>query len=387
MFETTSSPEIYKKPKIYDEQLFEQFSKVGTFEAYEYLDGDKKYRNEQKSKFLTGEITNPTLDYPELDIEKINSFDHELTLLKSEICANEPNEVVRQVYRWKINEKIAEARMLKAAAIGDEKNLRRFNKYSEFIYGKPSTDVFSYTINSIGDDAIVGLDSENSEIKQAATELLKVLPIMEQSTIASLPDQKIVNFAQAQTEKELGDLIDIPTDITKFDSFQAKAAFDTAIEKIGAEGWTVVIEAENSKTAVSVSQEDMAVKIPAERTFTRKKVVSLIAHEIFTHVLRRENGERSKLKLLGLGLDRYEAGDDGVATMREQAITGKVDDFRGIDGMLAIGLAQGIDGQPRDFREVYNILEKYYYYNNMKSGKKESAESNNSYFQRHRLPD
>jgi hypothetical protein len=55
--------------------------------------------------------------------------------------------------------------------------------------------------------------------------------------------------------------------------------------------------------------------------------------------------------------------------MREQALISEVKDFRGIDGQLAVGLCLGIDGQPRDFRQVYDILEKYYLFRNLVSKK------------------
>lgn len=109
--------------------------------------------------------------------------------------------------------------------------------------------------------------------------------------------------------------------------------------------------------------------IPESRSLVKDKVTGLIVHEVGTHVARRINGERSRLKLLSIGLDRYEPGDEGVATMREQALSQKVDDFSGLDGHLAIGLALGLDGQPRDFRQVNEILGKYYLIRNLLSGK------------------
>ena len=358
--------ETNKNPENYDELIYSQFSEIGKFEAYEHFNGDKEYRAEQKRQFLTGEIDNPTLDYPNLDLEKVSRFETELVVLKKQILDSEQNEVVKQTYRWRINEKIAEARMLQSAAAGD---MRRFNHYSEFIYGKPSADVFAYTVNAIKQSATTGLNSENSEIAKAAAELITFLPKMEESSFTAIPSVETINLAQAQTEKELGGLINIPDGATKLDSTQIKAAFDSAIDKIGDGNWKVIIEANSSKTAVSVSQEDMKVKIPSERSVTKKKLAGLIVHEIGTHVARRVNGERSKLKLLSIGLDRYDSGEEGIATMREQAVNGKAEDFRGIDGMLAIGSALGVDGQPRDFREVFNILEKYHFYENLASGK------------------
>lgn len=367
----------------YDEHLYEPFLRAASLQAYEYLSGDSKYRNEQKRQFIAGEINNPELDYPDINIESIKNTEMELISMKKDIISNEQNEVVRQAYRWRLNEKIAEIRMLKSTAnINDPEmtetdllnNMRRFKKYSEFIYGKPSPDIFAYTSNSIYQDAQQFANSENPEIKQAATDLIQVLPEMYQPKITDLPNSETVEYAHQQTVKELGDLIEIPAEITKLDAQQIQEAFETAIDRAGGDGWKVEIDEKSSKTAVSVNQEEKQVNIPQSRMVTKSKLAGLIVHEIGTHVTRRTNGERSKLKLLGLGLDRYESGEEGIANMREQAIANKMNEFRGLDGQLAIGLALGLDGQPRDFRQVYDTLEKYYLFKNLIS-KKELPEA------------
>ncbi len=83
---------------------------------------------------------------------------------------------------------------------------------------------------------------------------------------------------------------------------------------------------------------------------------------------RRLNGERSKLQLLGLGLDRYEKGEEGIATMREGVLDNEMGDSVGMVSHLAISLAYGLDGVPRNFREVYEIMEKYLYLRALSSG-------------------
>ncbi len=364
MSELPDYNEQNSEKNVYDEAYYDDFSKVASFEAYEYLAGNKEYREEQKHKFLAGETENPVLDYPDIDLDKIDDFETSLVSQKNNLLKNEQNEVVKQAYRWRINEKIAEARMLKAAATG---NMHRFKRYCEFIYGNPSREIFAYTICSITENAQKCVDSDNQSLGQAAKELIDALPELQKPAITELPDEPTIGVARHETMDELGDLINIPPELKQLNAKQIQDVFSEAIQKVGDENWKVVIDEKTSKTAISVSQEKMRVNIPAERSVTRNKLAGLVLHEIGTHVARRVNGERSKLKLLGLGLDRYD--DEGVATMREQAIAGKVDDFRGIDGFLAIGLATGADGQPRDFRQVYDILEKYYLFNNIKSGK------------------
>src|SRR3989344_842168 len=160
-------------PVPLDEVLYERFKELGAMKGYEYLDGDKNAREAQKRLFLSGEVQNPQLDYPKIDTQLLESREKGLLALKTDVLSGETNETVKQVYRWKINEKIAEIRMLQAAA---ERDMRRFKKYSEFVYGTPSKDVFGYTINSIRSVAILATGNEDLSIQAAAAELLDMLP-------------------------------------------------------------------------------------------------------------------------------------------------------------------------------------------------------------------
>jgi hypothetical protein len=73
----------------------------------------------------------------------ISKKEDDLLHLKEDIEKMEPNEVIRKVYQWKINEKIAELHMLRAAFNNDD---RRFSRYSRFIYRSPEADVDMYTM-------------------------------------------------------------------------------------------------------------------------------------------------------------------------------------------------------------------------------------------------
>ncbi len=359
-----------EKPAL-DEHLYAAFMEAGSLQSYEYLDGDKEFRDNQKRKFMAGEIQNPSLDYPKINISELEDAESVLVSLKANVISTEKNELVRQVYRWRLNEKIAEIRLLKAVG---SKDMHRFERYSEYIYGKPSKDIFAYSIGTIRSKAEQFVDSDNVILRDTAKNLLELMPMMDQPKITKLPTQETVEYAHRQTLSELGSLTEIPSESASLDAPMIQEAFELALKKIGDPEWSVVINEGSSRTGISTNQEQKTIEIPDSRTVTRKKLAALILHEIGTHAARRINGERSHLKLLGIGLDRYEVGEEGIATMREQALVNKVDDFRGIDGQLAIGLCLGLDGQPRDFRQVYEILEKYYLFKNLIS-KKELPES------------
>jgi len=358
---------------ILDEHIYDEVKEAASFEAYEYLSGAPSAREEQKKLFITGENTNPTLDYPDLDLDQILLRENNLLSLKQNLLDKENNELIKRVYRWKLNEKIAEARLLKAAAYGD---MRRFQRYSAFVYGKPSKEIFNYSVNILKSAAKDALSTENQSLAVAAQNLLSNLPSVPEVTAYELPSEETMGQAHAQTVNELGDLIDLGTSSGKLDSEQIHTAFSNALEKLDAEGWEVVIDDKTSKSAISVNQEKQRVQIPAERTASSAKVEALIVHELGTHVSRRINGERSRLKLLGIGLDRYERGEEGIATMREQALKNKVEEFSGLESHLAICLAMGLDGQPRDFRQVFQIMRSYYLFSNLQKGKSpEDAEA------------
>lgn len=362
--------------KAYDAHLYDDFAEVGSFQSYDYLNGNPDYREDQKSKFLSGEIENPVLDYPDLDSDWLSETEVKLVQQKQNIIENEQDNFIKQVYRWRLNEKIAEIRMLRAVSTGE---MSRFRRYSEFVYGEPSKEIFAYTINNIRQKALESVGSENEDLKAAAEELLEALPDLEDVSGLTTPSAHTIEQATRQTTQELGSLIDVIDDKEKLDANQIKEAFESALKTLGVTDWEVVIDSETSRTAISVNQETKTVNIPEGRQATAKKVATLILHEIGTHVARRVNGEKSRLMLLGLGLDRYERGEEGIATMREQAYAKKVDDFSGLDGYLAISLAIGVDGKPRDFRQVYEVLDKYYTFKNLQSGKtKAEAEANQS---------
>lgn len=356
---TENTNEIDYELEPFDKDLYEELSDNASFQAYEYLNGNKVFRNEQKRQFLAGEIQNPQLDYPDININKINQVEETLISMKTDLLKDEQNEVVKQAYRWKLNEKIAEIRMMKSVATGD---MDRFKRYSEFIYGKPSTEIFNYTIDSIKTNAEKSADSDSDDIREAAINLLNVLPKVDSELIVKLPSEETVKYAHDQTIKEMGNLINIPNEVKKADANQIKASFEYALLQMDGQDWPVNI-LENI-TAIGVNQENKSVNVPSNRNLSRNKLAETIIHES-VHIKNRILGERSRLRLLSIGLDRYEKGEEGVATMREQALSGKASEFKGLDGHLAIGLSLGLDGQPRDFKQVYDILEKYYLLKNL----------------------
>lgn len=119
-----------------DNEWFEDFIKNGKIEPPLLLSGEKKYRAAQKEAFLAGEIENPSLDYPEFDLDDLAKREGNLRELKRQVrlSVDDTDEaafvesrearVVRQAYLWRINESIASIGLLRAAAEGEKRDFR-----------------------------------------------------------------------------------------------------------------------------------------------------------------------------------------------------------------------------------------------------------------------
>jgi hypothetical protein len=290
---------------------------------------------------LANEIENPSLDYPELENFDFDQREQGLLQLKKDILMQEQNSILKQIYQWRINEKIAEVRMLKAAHSGDDK---RFVRYSKFIYGQPEKEIYEYTISQVKeiiDKKIFDADTDiSAAAKRLNAELFEAL-LNNETTITrqnlDLPKERVSRNERIYSSEEIKD------------------AFDEYLKKFELEGWKIIVDKEGKFSSINVSQQKRTVNIPEARKLDHSSLLALIEHELGTHVARREKGERSKLKLLGLGLDRYLKGEEGTATYAEQKIRG-LENFAGFGLHLAASLALGLDGKKRDFRKVFEIL-------------------------------
>jgi hypothetical protein len=324
-----------------DEQWFGRYSTTA-FEDYEKFTGHKYTRIKEKRLFLSGFTDCPKLDYPELENFNFSEREKSLTSLYSDIVEKESNTTVRNLYLAKISETISAIHMLAATKSGDD---LAFQKQANLVYGDLSLDDVHYVIKSVRDKALKKVNNDDDEQSKAAERLLELFPENYEVTGVSKsilpktpPDKDIIKSAE-----------------------EAMVEFRASLRQLEIDDWEVLIDATKGSSTFSVSQEHKVILIPAtskiqKRRMSRRKLRGLIAHEVGTHVARRYHGERSKLRLLGLGLDRYINGDEGIATYSEQCITG-AREFAGIARYLSILVAQGGRfGVPKDFKQTFSVM-------------------------------
>lgn len=341
-----------------DEHLYEDFKKIGSFAVSKYISPDAQSTETQKKAFLEGQIDHPTFHYPELDPEDLNSREEALLEFKKHLPTEE-DQLLKKVYLWKVNEKIAEIRMIRCALTGEA---RRFQKYSEYLYGKPSPEAFHGHLDQLRQQITEAKKSDKPQLIAAAEALEAILPESPAHLERpQLPAAELIAKVQEQTRREVSRFIHLPEKKEKYAAADIIEIFKKAIAELKNQDWQI-IEEPTAKSSLSVDYETMTVRVPPTMEKNLQGVVKGIVHEIGTHALRFENGERSRLKLLGLGLDRYSVGEEGVAKVRENAYYGEMESYYPSDSHLAISLAYGLDGKKRNFREVFEFLKVYQYF-------------------------
>lgn len=341
-----------------DSEFLTHFQEALCFQAYDYLDGEKEYREDQKKKFLANEVRNPTLDYPKIDIEQCQN--REKLLEKALQKVSDLPQLPRMIYQDKILEKIQENDLIIAAKNNDDLTVL---EKSLSVYGSIDRELFEHFMHKTMTKAKALLKSNSDAEKKAGENYLKLLSHMPTvSSTIELPEAHVVlwfkEYVLQQMEPLLGTTQGMDHD-SMVNAETIATVFSTALNLLHADDWTINL-CTNSRTGISVSQERKTVDIPTTREVSVAKLRALVCHEIGTHVQRRICGTNSPLQLFGLGFAGYEEGEEGVTTAMEQALDGTVKDYKGFDGTFAIGLALGLDGFTRDFRDTFSILQAYY---------------------------
>lgn len=284
----------------------------------------------------------------------------QLNALKNDIEAVEGNSSVRDAYRERLQELIEQNTMKLAAAARDT---QLFDQVNERIYGTIDNEIFQAECNWIHDD-ITALHTADF------SQLTDMLPIF--NTVQSLmPD--LTTFA---TVKQLHEQHyyqqffpeGLPTAKT-INAAAGRKIAQAMIEAIGSD--FKLVDSNNGLWAVMDSRK--VVTAPLEYSLDNRLFLALMCHEIGSHLLEITNARRQPLQLLQTGLDRYEAGNEGRAYLREQIFFDTPQDYINIGSWseqgtplpsfeyrvslhLIISLACGLGGERWDFKRCYQLL-------------------------------
>ena len=299
-------------------------------------------------------------------LEELNEFKDEYEKLKKRIQEEEKNPAVRLAYVWVINQKINEIKFTIASTEGNMESVRIYGKA---LYGEISKEEFIYTLAKIQNQIDQAKASDNPELKAKAEELENKLKndLQEKNTIKNPSKEtfeKTKTLISEQYHQYLKD-IDEESEYTKE---ELKTIFEGILIKLDFNNWTVEITDKTQNIKVIPAHKKIQIPDNKERTFKGFQVKKLILHEILSHAKRSENGNKSSLKLLELGLHEYANIEEGIAILHEQSQNENFTQYASNDNHLLIGLSKGLLGINFNFQELYEIMKTYYEFQALKKG-------------------
>ena len=314
---------------------------------YEYL----RYSNDRsvKDAFLSGDVREPNLYYTDIDPLAIEERSMDVRVLESVVEAYS-DELVRRAHLPKLREIREKYELLRAVQAGDDVAVL---DASIRLYGRPREDLFRYALRHL------------------RTRLVAVRSLYATHPVVGELIARLEQHASTDVDEVFPwDSIAFPAprryvSDTSLSATEIQRMFTAAFLRYGVDGWQAIVDAPGERTTFNTNHDLCTVFIPSDAdiamrkyALTPERVEALIAHEIGTHVTRRARGEHSPLSLLGVGLAEYLRGEEGIATYVEQQVDG-TRHFAGGLGYLCVGWAIGIDGTPRTFRGLYDVLYPY----------------------------
>ncbi len=316
----------------------------------------------ERELFLRGRINHPTFKYNIDNKRTLKLQDSYKKLLDNVVNDKHHHPVITQQYQQRIEERLLELSMVLLISEHYEKNSMdsdefslKFNKLSSLFFGKVEKIFFNDVLY---------------EIKIRLKKKLAKAPHLEKQ-VSCFIDKYCVNARQLATPRVFFSKSNLDKSVPNMQNVeQMKAYFEKKLEKLGIDNaWTVVIDGDYERKAVTVKYDTKRILIPNSEHYDTKphdyvtsstKIQKLVAHEIHSHVWQQYNGERSRFKLLGLGLHGSTFASEGIATFREQELIGDNNYFAGHTSYFTMGIALGLDREtPRHFSEVYDVLYEY----------------------------
>lgn len=307
-----------------DSKWFSDYLDIAGFSEINFLTPEKSNYNKEKEKFLSGKVNGPCFSY-NLDQVLLKNKKVALKNLQEKIGSEEDNTMVQTAYIQTIAEKLQILELLEATIDKDDS---RFTQLSEQIYGKPDSQLYQKALGILSGI----IEKYNCKVSNSFKE--------------------IIFDAEKNIEFDFNP-ISASNIVTATD---LKVIFDKKIKELESDFAVKVTETVASIT-VKYSPERQ-ILIPKEKTWNQNIAKGLIAHEIDVHVRRSENGNRSPLKLLGVGLFQYLKGEEGLAMYLE--LEKNKSKLPGIGNYLTVALMQGLHNKgPLDFHQVFDFMYEY----------------------------
>ncbi|MDB5181301.1 MAG: hypothetical protein JWP13_64 [Candidatus Saccharibacteria bacterium] len=335
----------------------------GISETFLLLEPDQKLlEQEREAFFASGCSSNPNLRPRYLDKGLFEKAKQGLVGLRTDIDEQELNEYIREAYHAHISDYITGLEMLLAVAAGDQE---LFIKKNVQLYGEPDANVFSAICAWLREDITTSVDSAVPELASLRDEVLRVLPYVEGGEVSLLLPPKEV-FAKVRDMHFIPggyfDQLFAPSGLSGMPYIEQKHGDEITRQAIANVGSDYTIKSATDGLWAVLTRSRQVVR-PLGYRVDRDYFAGVIAHEVGSHLLEEANGSRQPLKLLALGLNGFEKGNEGRAYLREQivyedeSVLVHQPSWEYILALhLGVSLASGQCTKPYTFAQLYEVF-------------------------------
>jgi hypothetical protein len=331
-------------------------------EIYIYLNPSKSDAAEAKEAFYDQHMQyNPVLRPDKRHQKTMEQHIVGLEKLRGEIEDEEDHPIIRRLYLSRIDELLDNCRLWLAASDQDGGS---FEYHNQRLYRGPNAKVFAAACQWFRQYATRQLKHQSRGVREAAQEVLDVIPDIPGDTTHIVPDEHTFS-ALYNWHFRPGGYADKLMHGTFMPEGRAigQREGDIIIQKVLKNIDIPYKIGDSPDLFWGIYHSNEEFMRPADYRLSPAAFRAIIAHEAGSHLLERANGLRSPLRLLATGLDRYEHGNEGRAYLREQLVMGSVQAALQDSGWyfslvkhVAISLGVGLYNHPYTFSEVYHVI-------------------------------
>lgn len=343
---------------VLDDNWFKMWTDNVNYDFLTFLNQDNKYLNKLRLDYLNNSIT-PKFLYPNLTSNKIDelkfSLDNAITQIRnskpSSIISDKYIDDIYSIYSELYVRKVTEVSLLKAVLSKDNEV---FQDSCNKLFGILDENLFNYFYDSFRNQLLDDIDQESSsEIKRNAEILLKEFSQTNKSQeieTSDFPKLRLLIFKEIEEYVQTLRSVNLSE---KLNSGELAKFFRLSLELLNIGDYTCEVSSRHQ--SISVNHYQKCIFIPSSRVVTKEKAIGLAVHEVYTHILRRINGQNSKLKILGVGIGNYQVAEEGIASIREQVAI-NLEDLNIVGPLyFYIGMVVGLDGEKKGFDDIFRI--------------------------------
>ncbi len=345
------------------EAIVEQFPEVAGLQVYEYF---RNNAQAQKDEFIDRDKEQLDLEYPDLTYDAVASLKDPMLESLTTLMQKGSTDKSKALYST-IEYRYSELFMMDLSKVMNSKETREedrdeariwFKSSNEGLYGKPEANIFSALARKKILSLLKAKEDDDQLVQSMRSDLDTLIGEVEDTDYETFtPSEELVSRIGTLVHERFNPLVDHINPEKEYTAVEIAEVLQTAVDKIGAAemGWQVKIVPNSSAMAVSAHQKQ--VEVGENRpNINGLELRGKIIHEVGVHTGRSINAERAGWLSAAYGLDGYLDFEESFATALEDAYKDKFSNH-GENYYLVAGLAYGLDNhEPRNFREVYEIM-------------------------------